>query len=357
MKSPFYIGSYSIPSPWTGTAHARGVGIVCAELDAASGAVSLRSMTQETNPSFLVRDAEARLLWAITEPEFGGELIAYRVESSGALTPLGRMLTGADAPCHLAIDQTRRLAFVSHYHGGSVAMLSLGESGEPLERLAVVAPPERIRGEDRGAARPRPHAAMRLGADQLIVADAGRDWVLLYRLVGEGPAWGLELLDARALALGTGPRHLARHGATEAIYVSNQNAGGVTILGRAQTGGAPRLELRAVVSSEGLGREKCIPSEIAVHPTFDVAYLANRGDNSLSIFAIACSTGELTPCGSIDVRGRNPRHFAISPSGDYLIVANQDSNNLTVFRVKRGGRELEWTGQAVDVATPTAICF
>jgi 6-phosphogluconolactonase len=357
MKTAFYIGSYSIPSPWTGAPHAHGAGIVSAELDVASGVVALGPATHQTNPSFLVRDAEARRLWAITEPEFGGELIGYRIESYGALSPLGRMSTGADAPCHLALDHTRRLAFVSHYHGGGVAMLSLTETDGPQERLAIFAPPEIIRGEDRAAARPRPHAAMRFGADELIVADAGRDCVLLYRLVGAGSARGLELLDALALFSGTGPRHLARHGATGAVYVSNQNTGGVSMLARAKTGAPPRLELRGVVRSEGLGREECVPSEIAVHPVFDVAYLANRGDNSLSIFAIARASGELMPSGCVDVRGRNPRHFAISPDGQYLVVANQDSDNLTVFRVSGGGRELEWTGQAVDVATPTAICF
>ena len=48
----------------------------------------------------------------------------------------------------------------------------------------------------------------------------------------------------------------------------------------------PRLVLRGNLFDRGLGRADTVPSEIAVHPGWDVCYLANRTDNSLSIFSI-----------------------------------------------------------------------
>ncbi len=354
---PFYIGSYSMASPWTGAHHGRGAGITRAAIDTDSGMIELGQSTGELNPSFLVRNDRRHLLWAISEPEFGGDAICYDEDAAGNLTSRGRIATGADAPCHITVDWDRRLAFASHYHGGAVALLSLGESGEPRKSLSLTAPQAIARGEDRGAARSHVHASMLLGAGELLVTDTGRDLLLLYRISGERSAASLDLQDALPLPVGTGPRHLARHAATGAIYVSNQNTGGVSVIARTLSYDGPRLALRGIVASAGLGRDRCIPSEIAVHPTFDVVYLANRKDDSISVFSIESASGELAPRGSVDAMGRNPRHFRVSPDGRWLIVANQDSDDLTVFRVKDKGHGLAYTGRPFTVATPTAICF
>ena len=66
----FLVGSYSIPSPWAGAPAAHGAGIVTADLDTASGAVHVRDVRSEVNPSFLVL-APAGLVWGITEPKKG----------------------------------------------------------------------------------------------------------------------------------------------------------------------------------------------------------------------------------------------------------------------------------------------
>ena len=354
---PFYIGSYSIPSPWAGAPEAHGEGIRRAELDAESGEIVFGPREPEINPSFLVRNRSAGLLWTITEPEIGGEVACYREDKVGELSLIGRLSTGADAPCHLAVDWDRRLAFVAHYHGGSVATLSLDDAGRPRLRFSLAQSLVTVRGEDRGGARSRPHASLMLANGELLVTDTGRDLVLLFKIVGEGPTGGLELLDALPLPLGSGPRHMAHRPACGVVYVSNQNAAGVSIVARTMTGEGPRLELRGMVAPPGLGRDRLVPSEIAVHPTSDLVFMANRTDNSLSIFSIESERGELAARGCVDVMGRNPRHFAVSPDGECLIVANQDSDDLATFRVRNGGRGLEWTGRRFEVPTPTAICF
>jgi 6-phosphogluconolactonase len=356
-KIPFYIGSYSVASPWAGAPGAHGAGITRAVIDADSGLIEFGQSLGELNPSFLVRNDRQRLLWAITEPEFGGDVIGYDEDAAGALTLRGRVATGANAPCHVTVDWDRRLAFASHYHGGALALLSLGEGGEPRKSLSLAAPPSIARDQNRGAARSNVHASMPLGTDELLITDTGRDLVLLYRIVGERSATSLDLLDALPLPLGTGPRHLALHAATGAIYVSNQNSGGVSVIARTAGRDGPRLELLGMVASAGLGRDRCVPSEIAVHPTFDVVYMANRSDNSISVFSLESERGDLALRSSVDAMGSNPRYFRVSPGGRWLIVANQDSDDLTVFRVEDEGRSLTYTGTRFAVATPTAICF
>jgi 6-phosphogluconolactonase len=354
---PFYIGSYTVGSPWAGAPGAHGAGITQAAIDADSGMIEFGQSKDELNPSFLVRNERQRLLWSITEAEFGGDVIGYDEDAAGALTSSGRLATGADAPCHITVDWDRRLAFASHYHGGVLALLALGEGGEPRKSLSLAAPPSIARGENRGAAKSNVHASMRLGGDELLVTNTGRDLVLLYRIVGERSAASLNLLDALPLPVGTGPRHLALHAATGAIYVSNQNSGGVAVLARTVGRDGPRLELLGMVASVGLGRDRCVPSEIAVHPTFDVVYMANRSDNSISVFSLESERGDLALRSSVDAMGSNPRYFRVSPGGRWLIVANQDSDDLTVFRVEDEGRSLVYTGTRFAVATPTAICF
>ena len=352
----FYIGSYTIPSPWTVTPNAHGAGITYAELDLRSGSISLGPSMKELNPSFLARDHQRRLLWAISEPEFGGELICYHELINGRLALAGRLATGADAPCHITVDRYSRMGFVSHFHGSRVALLSLGDSGEPTAVLSLAEPPGLAPGYDRALQKSRPHATLRLDDDELLVADTGRDVVALYRLPSF-PEVSLKLLDALPLPSGTGPRHLARRAGTNFVYVSNQNTGGITLIERSKGGDGPRLGASGSISASGLGRRRCVPSEVALHPIFDVAYLANRQDDSLTIFDVEPATGELTLIGSVDVLGQNPRHFAVSPDGGFLVVSNQDSDNLAVFKLQNKGRQASWIGEQVEVPTPTAVCF
>jgi 6-phosphogluconolactonase len=352
---PFFIGSYSTPSPWASSPGAHGAGIVRAELDPASGAIAIGPGLPEINPSFLVRAPELGLVWGITEPERGGELFACREAAGGRLESLGRVAIGADAPCHLAIDWPRRLALIAHYHGGAVAALMLDAEGRPHERVALARPPYQARGEDRSEASPRPHACLTLQNGELVVTDAGRDLVLLYRLlVG---AAQFELLDALPLPRGTGPRHLASSPVKGVFYVSNQNSGGVSLLAREVREGRPKLHYPGHIPAGGLGRDRPVPSEVAVHPKEPVAYLANRRDDSLSVFAIDLTDGRLEPIGAVDVMGRNPRHFAVAPCGHWLVAANQDSDALTVFRIEDQGRRLAWTGALWPIATPTCVAF
>jgi 6-phosphogluconolactonase len=352
----FLVGSYSAPSPWAGAPEAHGAGIVSADLDDRSGAIQVRGARHEINPSFLVRLRADGLLWAITEPEKGGELVAFREDAAGGLDLIGRLDTGADAPCHIAISPARQVAFAAHYQGGAVSTLALGGDGRPTAVLALTRPPGNAAGEDRSAKPARPHAALIAGENELIVTDTGRDLVLLYRFVTEGHGPRLELLDALALPAGTGPRHLAQASGGAIVYVSNQNSGGISIVERVADAERPRLILRGLLAERGLGRADPVPSEIAIHPTSDVVYLANRGDNSLSIFAIDAGGGPLQRRGVVDVMGKNPPHFAIAPGGQWLLVANQDSDELTVFH-QDDGRRLVWNGQRAAVSTPTVVAF
>ncbi|MBN9612227.1 MAG: beta-propeller fold lactonase family protein [Actinobacteria bacterium] len=354
------IGSYSILSPWAGAPSAHGAGIVAASLHAQTGMRDQYPARFEVNPSFLALDEGGRHVWAITEPERGGELLRFPLTADGVLADgdPARIATGADAPCHVALGPG--VALVSHYHGGVVSVVVRDALGAPDRVAQLISLPAAGEGWNRSGAVSRPHAAMFLpGGEAFVVADCGRDLVVLYgwdRAIGRA-----ELLHALPLAEGSGPRHLAWHAGSSTILVSNQESGGVTVLrvaglgGAGTDGGTEPLELRVrqVLSGAGIGRDRTVPSEIAVHPGGEYAVLANRRDDSLTVYGIG-SDGTLAELGSYDAGGCNPRHFAFAPDGSALVVAQQDSDELTVFR---------WAADRpvdpvpIAVATPTAVLF
>lgn len=374
------IGSYSIPSPWTGTPLGHGAGIVgVADTASASQGTSLGATSSpgsgtecrlaptrvwaetEINPSFLALAADGAV-WAVTEPEHGGELLRFAPDADGwpSSAAPARIATGADAPCHLALaggtggsgsSAAPSAVFVSHYHGGVVTAIACDAAGEPTRVATTITLPDRGKGWDRSGSRSRPHSVLVLpGGEHFLIADCGRDTVALY--AWDQGAETAELLDALPLAPGTGPRHLARHTATGAIYVSNQERGGVSVV-EVELRGQPSLHLRATVPGPGLGRERPVPSEIAVHPDGGSVVLANRVDNSLTVYAIAAD-GSLAERATVDSGGRNPRHFAFTPDGAALIVAHQDSDELVAFRWEGG---LPAAPIRIPIATPTSVLF
>lgn len=371
------IGSYSIPSLWTGTPLGHGAGIVgvtgtaTASAGPSTGATpSMGSGTEftlaathvwaenETNPSFLALAADGAV-WAITEPERGGELLRFAPGREGwpSTTAPARIATGADAPCHLALgtgtggpgsSAAPAVVFVSHYHGGVVTAIVCGAAGDPERVAETITLPDHGIGWDRSGSRSRPHSVLVLpGGEHFLVADCGRDLVALY--AWDQSAETADLLDVLVLASGTGPRHLTRRAASETIYVSNQERGGVSVV----TLEARRLRLRATVPGPGLGRERPVPSEIALHPDNASLVLANRVDDSLTVYAIAAD-GSLAERATVDSCGMNPRHFAFTPDGAALLVAHQDSDELVAFGWEGG---LPVDPIRIPISTPTAVLF
>ncbi|WP_425563820.1 lactonase family protein [Rhodoglobus aureus] len=350
----FYIGSYSIPSSWAGSPVGHGVGISVAQINSASGAMLVESEVAEINPSFLAIDSASHRLWATTEPQVGGELLTYSLDTDNEIELLARTSAGADAPCHVEVDVAKELAFVSHYHGHSLAVHALSEGGSSHATPHVISTPAVVGGLDRSDRSARPHSSVRIRDDELVVADTGRHSVVLYRVGNDAK---LTLVDSLALPIGTGPRHLAWSEQLQTVYVSNQEGGSVGAIRRSEIDNKVSLVLTRISPARGLGRARPRPSEVAMHPRGDLVYMANRADDSLSVFEIVDTDGRLSLVRSVDGLGSNPRHFSISPSGQFLLIANGGSDEVVSFWLDDGGRSPKWTGQRLEIGTPSSVVF
>lgn len=88
------------------------------------------------------------------------------------------------------------------------------------------------------------------------------------------------------------------------------------------------------------------PQAVVIHPSNKFLYVANSGDNDLSLFTIA--GGGLTEVTPRTSAGTTPTLLAMDPAGKFLYVANSGSHDIYVFSIGSNGA-------LTAVGTPTTI--
>lgn len=112
---------------------------------------------------------------------------------------------------------------------------------------------------------------------------------------------------------------------------------------------------------ESTDHHKSHASEIRVHPSGRFVLVANRGHDSIAVYAVATTTetvgtvatlpptdgstavspgsllGDLTLVHITPSGGAFPRNFNFDATGRFVVVGNQNSNNLTVFSFAHDG--------------------
>ena len=73
-------------------------------------------------------------------------------------------------------------------------------------------------------------------------------------------------------------------------------------------------------------------ADIHVSPDGKFLYASNRGHESIVIFSIDESTGELSLAGHESTIGQHHPNFMIDESGELVFVANRDSDHSVVLR-------------------------
>ena len=77
------------------------------------------------------------------------------------------------------------------------------------------------------------------------------------------------------------------------------------------------------------------PTAVAVDPTSNFAYVVNRGDNTVSMFRIDQTTGNLLPNGTI-ATGVQPFRIDFDPTGKFVYVTNEQSA-ASIYTVESNG--------------------
>lgn len=333
-------------------------GIYVYDFDAATGDMKPVSTAATENPSYLALAPGGDFLYATNETggDKPGGVSAFAFDKkTGQLQFLDRQASGGDGPCYVSVDAHRKWAMVANYQGGNLAALPIRDDGSlsPLVELIqhTGTGPNAQRQE-----KAHVHSAT-FSPDEhfLLVADLGMDKLSVYRFYPRAPKYPLTSPDDSVVTIspGSGPRHISFYPGKPWLYLINEMGGAVDAFH--YTDG--KLSPFQHISSHPAGYSGAIGSaDIHVAPGGKFLYASNRGDaNSIAIFAIDTTSGELTLKGVQSVLGVTPRNFIIDPTGEWLLVANQKSNNVVLFRIDPETGLLTPAGKTLEMPAPVCL--
>jgi 6-phosphogluconolactonase len=333
-------------------------GIYRATLDVDSGALSTPDVAAEiAQPGFLAMNESRTRLYSICRLADGeGGVAVFEISDDGkSLRLLNSQPIGDGEACHLALDATERYLFTAQYGSGSVAVFRITEGGRLGPRSALArhhgSGPNRLRQEG-----PHPHW---VGTDPgnrfLFVPDLGNDQVVIYRMDLERG-----LLNRHGIGrcpAGAGPRHMKFHPNGRFAYVINELDLSVTAFQYDQNAGSLTPIQTITTLPNELRGDADSGSEIRIHPSGRFVYAANRGHDSITVFAVDSDSGRLRFVEREPVRGKHPRNFNLDPSGKWLLAAGRDSNTISVLRIDNSSGALQYTGTSVRAPAPICIAF
>ncbi|MFR9796555.1 lactonase family protein [Streptomyces sp. MS06] len=326
---------------------AGGPGIVTAAVAGDSGALTVLSTSGAVpDPSCLALAPDGRTLYAVSET-VDGAVYAHRVdgdkpEQAGPRVPVG------SGPTHLGLHDGHLLT--ADYGSGSVTAVPVRADGTLAPAASGV-----LRHTGSGPHTPRqqrPHAHQ-VQPDPsgrwAVSVDLGTDSVRVCALDGGRPVLHRET----ALRPGSGPRHLAFHPRAPYAYVVNELSPTVTVCRWDAAAGSLRpLAETAVLPGAPAG--DAYPSGIAVSPDGRRAWIATRGDDVVSTFAVEEGGAALRLLGTVSCGGRWPR--ALTCEGGRLYVANERSGDVTWFALDPDGGLPRRVG-SVRVTAASCVVF
>ncbi|MCA9192545.1 MAG: lactonase family protein [Planctomycetales bacterium] len=346
----FFIGTY------TGGASE---GIYYSQLDPGTGSIAQpRLVAKLVNPSFLDIHPRLQVLYAISEVAAKGnessQVMAYRFNGQGELTPLGGCEAGGDGPCHVAVHASGKFLFVANYGSGSLSSFvlnsdgSIGQMQSNIQHTGSSVNPQRQREPHAHCVMPDP------SGNFLCAADLGTDEVISYRI--DLATGALTKTASVKLVPGSGPRHLAFHPSGKYAFVIEELSSTLSLCSWDDQSGKLNVLQNLSTLPEQFGQSS-FTAEVQVHPSGNFVYGSNRGHDSVAIFAFDEAAKALTLKGHMKTGGKTPRNFRISPDGNFLLAENQQSDSIIAFRIDATTGKLAKVGDGVQVGSPCCIKF
>ncbi len=322
---------------------------------------SLQLAAEVMNPGFLAIHPNRKFLFAVNTAKISGKNIgvtsAFSINpKSGNLTLLNEQPTQGTGPTHLVVDNKGQNVLVANYGSGSVAVFPIQKNGSLdsassfVQHAGSSVHPKRQTG-------PHAHSITTDPKDRFVVScDLGLDQVLIYKFNSEKGS--LEAHDPTHVSLtpGAGPRHHAFHPSGKFLYVINELDSTMTgFRYDSKRGSLTENQTVSTVPQNFSGTN--YPSEVAVHPSGKFLYGSNRGHDSIVVYNVDESNGQLSVVEYEPTGGKFPRHFEIDPSGKYIYAANQNSDNIVAFQIDKRTGVLTPTGHVLPIEQPQCIKF
>ncbi len=324
-------------------------GIYSYRFDSKTGMLSEMKLQAELpSPSFVKISPDKNYLYAVQETNAydslgGGGVSAFAIKNKQLELLNSRSTSGAH-PCHISISSDGKKLAVSNYTGGNLAEFNIENTGSlsTIKNLIEhkVIDSTRI---------PHVHSSLFRGSN-LFVADLGLDALKRYARVDDSYVQGEQ--SSIDFAKGDGPRHFTFSVDGKFMYVINEHSSTISIFQKNDTGAYMEIGRESTLSPDFKGDSYCADIHLSADGKF--LYGSNRGENSIVVFEVDETSGNLNYIETVSVQGDWPRNFTIDPSGKFLLVANQKSDNITVFSRDDKNGKLNFLH---EVSLPMPVCL
>lgn len=361
----------SIPSPatsetmniWIGTGRSQlSRGIYHCQLNTNGGKLSEPTLVAEMDgPGFLAKHPTEPVLYAVGGLNNEQVVASFAIEGSvdkPTLRFLNLVPIGDGGAAHVSLDKTGKTLFTAQYGGGSVAVFSVKTDGKLLGQTQLI---DHQGGSKVVADRQDASHAHWTGVSPdnrfLFVPDLGLDQVVIYKL--DATTGRIEPHGSGIVPPGSGPRHMKFHPNGRWIYVLNELNLTVTVFEYDSNAGVmtPKQTVESVPAADLVRERAKSASEIRVHPNGKFVYSANRGHDTISVYAVDPANGELSLIQIENPRCATPRNFNLTPDAKWLLAAGQLSNSLGLFSVDSDSGRLTFQQASVFVPTPICVLF
>jgi 6-phosphogluconolactonase len=340
-----YAGSYT-----AGTSK----GIYAWTFNSRTGALSpLGLMAQTPQPAHLWIAPNGRTLYAVNWEDIGG-VSAWRVAPhTGALTFLNKTSAHGAQPNQVAVDPSGRVAVTVNYTNGSMAAFKL----EPDGRLGEAFYVDQHTGKPLSPKQPGPRQhGIQFSRDNkfLFITDLGLDRIYSYRFDAAAPSITAADPPYVSTHAGAGPRRIQMSPDGKDLYVDHETDSEVEVFA---IDGGKLTSLQTLPTVPQDAKAHNTTAEILISRDGRFLYVANRGHDSVAIYAVNAKTGLLTYRENVSTGGSTPRNIRFDPTGNWFFAANEKSGNITEFKVDKASGHLAPTGITVPIDTPGGLFF
>jgi 6-phosphogluconolactonase len=347
-----FAGGYS----WTETPER---GIIVARLEGSSGVpVAADGAAAEIpNPFHLLAAPSGRVLYVASNVA-QGTIHALTIEN-GKLLPLSEMPAG-DGPIHLCLHPSGGYLVAVNHDSGNFQTYRLGEDGRIIQQVQDVVHVQSFPGAGHPYAQAGPHPHMSIfdpSGERMLIADKGTDYVHVYRF---DPRTGESVpLSQVYLGAGFGPRCLAAHSSWRYLYVLGEVQSLLTVCEYdPETGALWTLDTVPTVPADA--NPGNAPSGLAVSPDGRFLYAANRGHDSIAIFAVRDGGARLEHAEWFrvgDPLTMFPWDLRFGAVGHVMYVANQIAGTVLTYTVDQGNGTLRPAGAPLQVPGAATVAL
>lgn len=352
-KDILYVGTYSD----------RGSkGIYVLEFDRTTGKLrEVQTIEDKESPTFLEVHPNGRYLYAVYREGMDandqhGTVTAFEIDpASGKLNKINEQSSEGAGPCHVSIDPEGKLAYVSNYGGGNLAVYPIRKDGS-LDKASDVVQHSGSSVNENRQKEPHMHSIIPSDNGKFIYAsDLGIDKIMIYQPDRKtGKLTPAKTPYAESVP-GAGPRHFTFHPNGQLAFSIEELSSTIASYKVDKISGALQGVDQVPTLPANVQTQNNTTADIHVSPDGKFVYASNRGHDSIVIYGIDAKNGKLSYVGHEPTQGAHPRNFCMDDQGEFVFVANRDNDNVVVFDRDADSGKLSYTGNEAKV--PAAVCI